>query len=185
MTATNLMKQNQPPRSTKAPADSDMIMDLLILAPRAIPRTLFRVQHVDYYIPPSAPMDRGIYAPNPHPSTVSSMQELAEEVENHLGIVRMPDERPFQSQWLSPFLTVFSQREDAENFLKRRGEHPGDKEWVIFEVSGAEIGARGGEVLPLGEVTELNNSAAHFLIWRTIPREALVASWEWRVNRGE
>jgi hypothetical protein len=157
-------------------------MHTYILPAPMVPPTLYRVQHRYHPTPQSLTSPEGIYALNPTPSPPLTSEAFFDEVNNHVSIANAPRHGPLQSQWPSPFLSVFACREDAELYLRSLGDVPGEETWRLYEISGAEVAGRGGTVLRLRDLGDFASGKvleSEFLIWGFIPREAVAASWEW------
>lgn len=148
-----------------------------------MPKVLYSVMNsVTSFIPKPGISGKGIYAPNPESPLTKSIVGLVEQVQNHLSATELPSIEAQYSQWPSPFLTLFSEKEDAENFLKSQGEKPGDREWLIYEVSGDELIAAKSKVLSMKTIRQLGTYKNQYIIWESIPRRALIAMWEWRME---
>ena len=160
-------------------------MQRYILTAKEVPSTLYRVQPVLYYVPPCASTKRGIYALNNNPKEPLGKTSLKEEVDNHLSIAKHWVPRK-ESQWPSPFLSVFATQEDAVAAAKGQREMLEEGQWLCFEISGAEIGARRAKVLRAKDVQgEINPFENQFLVWRFIPQEAIVTAQQLTVHEGE
>ena len=154
-------------------------MEKLLLGPNEIPSVLYRVQHKWYYVPPCASVNKGIYALKIDAKEPSSLNKLVAEVNNHLSLCHPPI-RSFPALWISPFISVFSRREDAEESLRSRRGKPGDGMWTVFELSGEDIAAKECKVIRLSDVKGSETRlASEFLIWRYIPQEAILRSYAW------
>jgi hypothetical protein len=161
-------------------------MEAFVLKLHEIPPTLYRAQCAAYYIPPCAAMEKGIHALNSKPEALLSRKQLIEAVDNHLRLAE-PPKGPIQSQWPTPFLSVFSQRENAEEALNGCNKYSGCGNWRIIEVSSAVVSARGVKVLRLRDVkgSTAPFEESQYLVWRFIPQEAFVTDIQYRIREGK
>lgn len=168
-------------------SDIELGIEDYVLKPEDFPPRLYRVHNINYYQPLCASVEklRGLFALKANPGKLKTVEEFYEEVDNHLSIAKPPMKGPIQSQWPSPFLSVFSKRADAERFLKTQGEKKGDTQWIIYVASGARLLKNCARIfkLPPG-VQEEGVFKSQLLVWRTISETTLLYSLEWGTYHG-
>jgi hypothetical protein len=154
-------------------------MEKFILPAQEIPAVLYRVQHRWYYVPPCGYVTRGVYALNIIEKEPSTLKNLVKEVNNHMWLT-IPPRGYVGTIWPSPFVSVYSTWEDAENSLRVRGGKPGDGMWRVFEVSGKKVAATGCKVMRMKDIKGTDDvPESELLIWRFIPEEAFVRTYPW------
>lgn len=160
-------------------------MQRYILAPEDVPLTLYRVQSILYYVPPCASTKKGIYALNSNPTEPLGTTSLKDDVDNHLSIAKHWVSRE-ESQWPSPFLSVFATQRDALAAAKGQRGMLEEGQWLCIEISGAEIRARRVKVLRAKDVKgEIEPFENQLLIWRFIPQETIVTARMLTVHEGK
>ena len=149
-------------------------MNRFLLDVEEIPRTLYRMERSERHVPKGT-TKKGVYALNSNPTEPVSFVGLVDEINNHMCIAQtilfVED-----SQWPSPFLSVFSTREDAIDAVRNGEDKLEEGSWNLIKISGAALGARRTKILRARDVKRaiLPFSDNEYLVWKMIPDETII-----------